>query len=219
MKKLLLAAFIATSWVTTTMAQEKLFTVGLRAGVNLSQVSGNDLSLSSGGKNFSFKNSDTRAYGFVGGIFMRFGKGLFIQPEILLSQKGGKFDVFEDGKANGKTIDLKLTNIDLPVLIGVKLANVLRINAGPVATFRLSDSGNLGDSIKEYQGQNASEIFSNVTLGYHAGLGFDIGKLNIDLRYEGNINDVVNVQFADASTASKFAAKGNSLQATLGFNF
>jgi hypothetical protein len=219
MKKLLLTAFIVTFWVTATMAQEKLFAVGLRAGVNLSQVSGNDLSLSSGGKNFSFKNNDTRAYGFVGGIFMRFGKGFFIQPEILLSQKGGKFDVFEDGKANGKTIDLKLTNIDLPVLIGVKLANVLRINAGPVATFRLSDSGNLGDSIKEYQGQNASEIFNNVTLGYQAGVGFDLGKLNIDLRYEGNINDVVNVKFADASTASKFAAKGNSFQATLGFNF
>jgi hypothetical protein len=150
---------------------------------------------------------------------MRFGKTIFIQPEILLSQKGGKFDVFEDGKANGKTIDLKLTNIDLPVLIGVKLGDVLRINAGPVASFRLSDSGNLGDSIKEYQGQSANEIFKDVILGYQAGVGFDIGKLNIDLRYEGNINDVVNVKFSDANTASKFAAKGNSLQATLGFNF
>ena len=218
MKKLLLIAIIAMSCMTT-FAQDKLFTVGLRAGVNLSQVAGNDLSLSSGGKNFSFKNNDTRAYGFVGGIFMRFGKKIFIQPEILLSQKGGKFDVFEDGKSNGRSVDLKLTNIDLPVLVGVKLGNVLRINAGPVATFRLSDSGNIGDSIKEYQGQNANEVFKDVILGYQAGVGFDIGKLNIDLRYEGNVNDVVDVKFSDASTASKFAAKGNSLQATLGFNF
>lgn len=218
MKKLLLTAIIAMSYMTT-FAQEKLFTVGLRAGVNLSQVAGNNLSLSSGGKNFTFKNNSTRAYGFVGGIFMRFGKKVFIQPEILLSQKGGKFDVFEDGKSNGKTIDLKLTNIDLPVLIGVKLGNVLRINAGPVASFRLSDSGNLGDSIKEYQGQSANETFRDVILGYQAGVGFDIGKLNIDLRYEGNVNDVVDVKFKDASTAAKFAAKGNSLQATLGFNF
>lgn len=218
MKKLLLTATIVISSMTV-FAQEKLFTVGLRAGVNLSQVSGNDLSLSSGGRNFSFKNNDTRAYGFVGGIFMRFGKTIFIQPEILLSQKGGRFDVFENGKSNGRTVDLKLTNLDLPVLIGVKLMNVLRINAGPVATFRLSDSGNIGDSIKEYQGQSSKEIFNDVTLGYQAGVGFDIGKLNIDLRYEGNVNDVVNVKFADANTASKFAAKGNSLQATLGFNF
>ena len=218
MKKLLLTVIIATSCFTT-FAQDKLFTVGLRAGVNLSQVSGNDLSLSSGGKNFNFKSNDTRAYGFVGGIFLRFGKTIFIQPEILLSQKGGKFDVFEDGKSNGKVIDFKLTNIDLPVLIGVKLGNVLRINAGPVATFRLSDSGNIGDSIKEYQGQSANEIYKDVILGYQAGVGFDIGKLNIDLRYEGNVNDVVNVKFSDTNTASKFAAKANSLQATLGFNF
>ncbi len=218
MKKVLLVAIFAMV-CETTFAQQKLFTVGLRAGVNLSQVAGNDLSLSSGGKNFSFKSNDTRAYGFVGGIFMRFGKTIFIQPEILLSQKGGKFDVFEDGKANGKTIDLKLTNIDFPVLIGVKLGDVLRINAGPIATFKLSDSGNLGDSVKEYQGQSANETFKSVVLGYQAGVGFDIGKLNIDLRYEGNVNDVVNVKFADANTASKFATKGNSLQATIGFNF
>ena len=218
MKKLLLTAIIAMSCMTT-FAQEKLFTVGLRAGVNLSQVAGNNLSLSSGGRNFTFRNNDTRAYGFVGGVFMRFGKTIFIQPEILLSQKGGKFDVFENGNSNGRTVDLRLTNIDLPVLVGVRVGNVLRINAGPVASFRLSDSGNLGDSIKEYQGQSANETFRDVILGYQAGVGFDIGKLNIDLRYEGNVNDVVDVKFADASTASKFAAKGNSLQATLGFNF
>lgn len=218
MKKLLLTAIITMSCMTM-FAQEKLFTVGLRAGVNLSQVAGNNLSLSGGGKNFTFKNNSTRAYGFVGGIFMRFGKKIFIQPEILFSQKGGKFDVFEDGKSNGRTVDLNLTNIDLPVLVGVKLGNVLRINAGPVASFRLSDSGNLGDSIKEYQGQSANETFKDVILGYQAGVGFDIGKLNIDLRYEGNVNDVVDVKFTDASTASKFAAKGNSLQATLGFHF
>jgi len=218
MKKILLLTLIAVS-CTSLFAQQKLFTVGLRAGVNLSQVAGNDLSLSSGGKNFSFRNNDTRAYGFVGGIFMRFGKSVFIQPEILLSQKGGKFDVFEDGKANGRKVDFNLTNLDLPVLLGVRIGNVLRINAGPVATFRLSDSGNLGDSIREYQGQSTDEIFRKVILGYQAGVGFDIGKLNIDLRYEGNVNDVVDVKFKDASTASKFAAKGNSLQATLGFNF
>jgi len=218
MKKLLLLTLIAAS-CTSLFAQQKLFTVGLRAGVNLSQVAGNDLSLSSGGKNFSFRNNDTRAYGFVGGIFMRFGKTIFIQPEILLSQKGGKFDVFEDGRANGRKVDFNLTNLDLPVLVGVKIGNVLRINAGPVATFRLADSGNLGDSIKEYQGESANEVFKKAILGYQAGVGFDIGKLNIDLRYEGNVNDVVDVKFKDASTASKFAAKGNSLQATLGFNF
>ncbi|MES2517421.1 MAG: porin family protein [Bacteroidota bacterium] len=218
MKKILFTAIVAL-WSLSTFAQEKSFTAGLRIGANLSQVSGNDLSLSSGGKNFTFSANDSRAYGFVGGVFLRFGKTIFIQPEILLSQKGGKFDVFEDGKANGKTIDLRLTNIDFPLLVGVKLGNTFRINAGPIATFKLSDNGKLGDSIKEYEGKEASDIFNSVILGYQAGLGLDIGKLNFDLRYEGNVNDVVNVKFSDASTASKFAAKGNSIQATLGFQF
>ncbi|WP_109743504.1 porin family protein [Arcicella aurantiaca] len=218
MKKVMLVAILAISTLST-FAQEKSFTAGLRLGANLSQVSGNDLSFSSGGKVFNFSPNDTRAYGFVGGVFLRFGKTIFIQPEILLSQKGGKFNVFEDGKASGKTIDLKLTNLDLPILVGVKIGNVLRVNAGPVATFKLSDSGNLGDSIEQYQGQKASEIFNNVTLGYQAGVGFDIGMLNLDFRYEGNVNDVVNVKFSNPNTAAKFASKGNSLQATVGIHF
>ena len=53
MKKVILMAILAISTMSA-FAQEKSFTAGLRLGANLSQVSGNDLSLSSGGKVFSF---------------------------------------------------------------------------------------------------------------------------------------------------------------------
>lgn len=218
MKRIIILA-IASLMSASTFAQTKAFTVGLRLGANLSQVRGNDLSVNSGSTVFNFKNNENRAFGFTGGVFLRFGKTLFIQPEILLSQKGGKYTIVENNGNNTKTVDFRMTNLDVPVLVGVKLINFLRINAGPVATFRLGDNGNLGDAIKDAKGESAEQIFNKAVFGYQAGIGFDISKLNIDLRYEGNINDVINVKYKDAATASKFTSKGNLIQATIGFHF
>lgn len=77
------------------------FRFGIKAGTNLSNIKGsNDLSLAPGGNAFNFKDNDNRSLGFAGGVFFRFGKTFYMQPEILLSQKGGKFNVYKDGMLN-----------------------------------------------------------------------------------------------------------------------
>ncbi len=218
MKKIITLAIISLI-SASTFAQKKGFTAGLRLGTNLSQVRGNDLSFTSGNTVFNFRNNENRAFGFTGGIFLRFGRTVFLQPEILISQKGGKYDVITDNGNNTKTIDFRMTNLDLPLLIGVKLGNVFRINAGPVATFNIGNDGRLGDAIEDAHGESAEQIYNKAVFGYQAGVGFDIGQFNLDVRYEGNVNDIVDVKYKNADTASKFAAKGNSFQATIGFHF
>lgn len=218
MKKIITLAIVSLI-SASTFAQTKGFTAGLRLGANLSQVRGNDLSFTSGNTVFNFRNNENRAFGFVGGIFLRFGKTVFLQPEILVSQKGGKYDLITDNGTNSKTVDFRMTNLDLPLLVGVKLGNVLRINAGPIATFNIGNDGKLGDAITEARGESAESIYKKAVFGYQAGVGFDIGQINFDVRYEGNVNDVIDVKYKNAETASKFAAKGNSFQATIGFHF
>jgi hypothetical protein len=203
----------------STFAQTKSFTAGLRLGANLSQVRGNDLSMTSGNTVFNFRNNENRAFGFVGGVFLRFGRTVFLQPEILISQKGGKYDLISDNGNNTKTVDFRMTNLDLPLLIGVKIGDVLRINAGPIATFNIGNDGRLGDAIADARGESAEQIYNKAVFGYQAGVGFDIGQINFDVRYEGNVNDIIDVKYKNADTASKFAAKGNSFQATIGFHF
>ncbi|WP_337042117.1 porin family protein [Emticicia sp. 17c] len=218
MKKIIALAFISLI-SASTFAQTKSFTAGLRLGANLSQVRGNDLSITSGNTVFNFRNNDNRAFGFTGGVFLRFGRTVFLQPEILISQKGGKYDLISNNGNNTKTVDFRMTNLDFPLLVGVKIGDVLRINAGPIATFNIGNDGNLGDAIKETNGESAEQIFNKAVFGYQAGVGFDIGKINFDVRYEGNVNDIIDVKYKDASTASKFASKGNLFQATIGFHF
>lgn len=218
MKKVITLA-IATLISASAFAQTKGFTAGLRLGANLSQVRGNDLAINSGGTAFNFRHNENRAFGFTGGVFLRFGRTFFFQPEILLSQKGGKYDLITDNGNNTKTVDFRMTNLDFPLLVGLKIGDVLRINAGPIATFNIGNNGRLGEAIEDANGESAESIFKKAVLGYQAGVGFDIGKINFDVRYEGNINDIIDVKYKNAQTASQFASKGNLFQATIGFHF
>ena len=220
MKKLFIVA-IATllSYAASAQDYDPFFRLGLKAGVNLSNIRANNLSLGSGNSGFDFKDKDNRSTGFVGGIFMRFGREFYVQPEILLSQKGGKFDVYKTGVKNDEgELDVRFSNLDVPVLLGYRFGKIFRINVGPVASFRLSDSGKISDSFNEYtEGDTEATFDNNVAFGYQAGIGVDFGRLSLDVKYEGNVNDVVNINYNNASTATKFGKKSNLFQATLGF--
>lgn len=196
------------------------FRFGIKAGANLSNVNGsNDLSLNSGSSAFNFKDNDNRSLGFAGGVFFRFGKTFYLQPEILLSQKGGKFNVYKDGVQDGDgKVDVRFSNLDVPVLFGVRVAKFFRVNVGPMASLRLSNNGKIRDSFDDVTGGNSSaEINNRLAFGYQAGVGVDFGRVSLDVRYEGNFTEIVKVNFDNATTASQFGKKGNLFQATLGF--
>ncbi|REA56762.1 hypothetical protein DSL64_25705 [Dyadobacter luteus] len=219
MKKLLFA-FCALIIAHSASAQyDPAFRFGIKAGANLSNINGsNDLSLGSGGDAFNFKDNDNRSLGFAGGVFFRFGRNVYIQPEFLLSQKGGRFNVYKDGVQNsdGK-VDVRFSNLDVPVLFGFRIAKLLRINVGPMASLRMSNNGKIRDSFDDVTGDNSgAEINNRLAYGYQAGVGLDFGRLSLDVRYEGNFTDVVKVKFDNATTASQFGKKGNLFQATLG---
>lgn len=205
---------------TASAQYDPAFRFGIKAGANLSNVNGsNDLSLNSPETAFSFKDNDNRSLGFVGGVFFRFGKTFYVQPEFLLSQKGGRFNVYEDGVQNsdGK-VDVRFSNLDVPVLFGFRVARFFRVNVGPMASLRLSSNGKIGDSFEEVTGPNSSAEFNDrLAFGYQAGVGLDFGRVSLDVRYEGNFTEVVKVNFNNATTASQFGKKGNLFQATLGF--
>jgi hypothetical protein len=221
MKNIMIALFALLIAHAATAQYDPAFRFGIKAGANLSNINGsNDLSIVHSGNAFDFKDNDNRSLGFVGGVFFRFGKTFYIQPEVLLSQKGGRFNVYEDGVQNsdGK-VDVRFSNLDVPVLFGVRVARFFRVNVGPVASLRLSNNGKLGDSFDEIAGENSNAEFRNrLAYGYQAGVGVDFGRLSLDVRYEGNFTEIAKIKFDNATTARQFGKKGNLFQATLGFS-
>lgn len=115
--------------------------------------------------------------GFNTGIFVRFGRRVFAQPEVnynFLSYV--KTIEYEGGEV--KTLGYQNNTVDVPVLLGVSAVNLekfkLRIMVGPKFSFNVGSTNN--ESFE-------NESIRTTRLGLDCGLGFDFWKITLDARY------------------------------------
>lgn len=189
-KILVLVILFALTTTTTTFAQ---FELGVRGGFNFATFS----ALPNGVDN------DGARIGIHLGAYSRFQlpQGIYLQPELLISQKGGKLAI----PAINRSFTTKITTIDLPIIVGYNLKPV-RLGLGPVIGFVISarsESGGRTDDVLDD---------TNKTLmGLQIGVGFDpIEKLGVDLRYEVGLTKLSN-RIADDNT------KTNVIQLTVSY--
>ncbi|RZK95581.1 MAG: PorT family protein [Hymenobacter sp.] len=219
MKKLLLsttaAALVAVAAAPAAHAQSVRF--GLKAGANLSNLSG-DLT-----QQDQYKNR----FGFQGGAMLNLGliddDFLAIQLEALYSQKGFKyadqqFTVLNTTYRN--TGNVRYDYLDVPVLLRLKTGGVF-FEAGPQYSYLLNISNNRTFTQNGNVVSSASSTTSNLDnvkrneLGYAAGLGFqaESGFL-IGLRYNGAFTDFAK----DGYSNNEFRnARNSTFQAYVGF--
>jgi Outer membrane protein beta-barrel domain len=186
----------------TTFAQ---FCLGIKGGVNLAQLK-TDFKSQSISDNLQ-QSLDSKT-GYVGGVYARIGNKIFIQPEVLFSAKGGSINILKSGNPT-QTVAIDYTTVDVPLLVGFKMGPI-RLNAGPMASFVVSNKGL--DTVLKDVSSNTAESFKNASYGYQAGGGFDLGSLSLDLRYEGSLSEVAGLN----NTKINYSQKGNLWQLTLG---
>src|SRR5690606_36266063 len=87
--------------------------------------------------------------------------------------------------------EYKFSSIDVPVLFGLK-GGPFRINAGPMASFRIGDNQNVREAIRYYT--TSPTAMSEAILGYQLGAGLDIFGLSIDVRKEGSFSNLNSFQ-------------------------
>ncbi len=117
---------------------------------------------------------------------------LYFQPEIIFSWKGGssKYDLVSP--ANAVDQHIKITTMDIPLLFGYNFGENLlnfRIFVGPVISYTMSEKilvTTSGAELLPEQKFNTKDATWSVT----GGIGFDVWKFTIDLRYERALNDV-----------------------------
>ena len=117
------------------------------------------------------------------------------------------------GGGRPEFVDVKYTNLDIPVLIGFRPLKFLRVMAGPVASVKLSEDMKLRDALGEYT-TNTGDAFKNATYGYQLGIGVKLIGMDIDLRREGSLSDVNQLNFAQEP---QFSQRTAGWQLTLGF--
>lgn len=199
------------------------FQIGVKGGINLSKLTFGEFVSTNTNANGSpsvdvngqtLRNSISDSYrsktGTSFGIYTRFGKNLFIQPELMYTMREGQFDVIRNGVAENVTI--KSTSFDVPVLLGLK-GGPLRFMVGPIASFRINNNVGLSDALKQYTTGTLNDAWSKATYGYQIGGGLDLGSLGIDVRHEGNLSDVAQVNTSGGS----FGQRAKSWQITLAY--
>ena len=181
------------------------FKVGLKAGINLSNVYDEE------GDNFVAESK----VGFAGGMFFEipFGKFVGFQPEIMYSQKGFK--------ATGNTLlgsynYTKTSNyIDLPLLLQLKPFNGFSILAGPQFSYLISTTNDYNGNMSTAQENEInSDNYKRNIFGFTAGLDFNSGNFIISTRAGWDIS-----QSDTNGDSTKPRYKNQVLQLTLGYAF
>jgi hypothetical protein len=221
---LLMGLCITLSLSAQAQTKGKKFSAGLKLGANFSQLDNlsyktprlgpDGLPMMSGGKILYdfFQQNDGSTTGIVGGVYARFGRVLYLQPEVLLSVKGGKMNLIREGLET-LSLNAKVGTIDLPLLLGLRLGP-LRLNAGPMASLTVMD-GDLKGAVRKYSNQPMAQTTREAQFGYQAGIGLTFSGIQIDLRREASLQSL-----RGASTAPEVLSARSALwQLTAGFGF
>ncbi|MGC1203615.1 MAG: outer membrane beta-barrel protein [Flavobacteriaceae bacterium] len=148
---------------TLTMAQTATG-FGLKAGLN---YNANGDYFESIGDNA--QNHD-RNIGYHIGLFVKIGNQVYLRPELVYTST--KSDYNDDG--------FKMQKIDAPILVGLKVIGPLSVFAGPSFQYILDT---------EFDGIAINNVENDFSIGLNFGIGLNLNKLGIDLRYERGFSD------------------------------
>jgi hypothetical protein len=209
MKRYAVAGLLAL--LSLTGAHAQVFTFGPKAGFNFSRFQIEPESIPDGLSIEDFP--DGREVGVTAGMFLQFNAGpLVFQPELMFSVLTGKV-AFQDLGVTDIT-RVRFNQVDIPLLAGINICRQLRIQAGPVMSYVLDVHTSPG----------AAQVldafvndFENKSWGYQAGIGLDLGRLALDVRYGGPLSKETVVFDVDGSLQPVQVAR-NQIQVTAGIN-
>ncbi len=199
----------------TTEASVAQVRPGIKFGASTPDITPKDIlvTLPSGENYYKIAVQDAR-YGVHGGAFVQVQiGGFFFQPEVLFNSSstdyrvdsiftpGGGSDVFRDS----------YRQLDFPLILGLKTGPV-RLGGGPIGHLHLSDDS----GFDKYPDFNA--LVKDLTWGWQAGVGLDLWKIHIDVRFEGNFSSL-GEEITFFGRKFDFATNNNRFIASLGFSF
>lgn len=214
MKKLLMM-FIALAIFQQT-ADAQIFSWGVRLGAASTNLNMDPQTIYENNGNMdSLKLSVSNGnYGIHAGLYTRIKLGpVYVQPEVLFNTESYEYTIedFDQSGAN-QVFNDRFNSLDIPIMIGFK-TGPFRLQAGPIGTLLISNDNQLETLTETYERK-----LSNLTWGYQAGAGVDIGRINLDVKYEGGLS-VLGDSYDIYGNTYDFDARQNRWVMTLGFKF
>jgi len=171
MKKTLLLAVFAMLSITAFAQKDGGF--GIKGGLNYNQ--NGDLFASVGDAAENIVSGSDGKVGYHLGLFYKIKIAkLYVRPEIIYTKTNSSYMVQNEDNTYG------VSKLDVPVLVGLDLIGPLHIFAGP--SFQAILNSN-------FENANVSDLENEYTIGLQMGVGVNLGKLGIDVRYERGLSE------------------------------
>ena len=152
--------------------------------------------------------------GFHLGLYMRMGRTWYIQPEALFNYYNYNSTLDYKNSNIFKDKIYQINTVDVPVLLGVHLVNTnmfkMRAMIGP--KFSLNIGSTIADTFEDME--SLTQALRETRLGLDCGVGFDIWKITLDVRYN-LIQDIYKYQNTEGTTLNTKPL--HSIQASIGF--
>ncbi|MBF4518859.1 PorT family protein [Flavobacterium sp. ANB] len=194
MRKIILSALAVMAFGLTNAQSTKF---GVKGGLNLSTITGGNV------------EDNKSLVGFhVGGFAeIKIAEKFAIQPELLYSAQGSKFDggpFFED-------FDVKVDYLNIPVLAKYYIVEKFSVEAGPQLGILLSAKS---------EGEDVKDSFKSVDLGFNVGAGFQFTEnLSINLRYTIGLSPISDNADIEDEEDYYDSAKNSNLALSLAYKF
>lgn len=190
-KYLIIVALFVVGTLTTQAQMSPGFQLGVKGALNFSSLKGAD---------GDWLDASART-GYQAGLWARIGgAGFHVQPELYVTGKSSEAKLIEEGI--DREGNMSFTSIDLPILLGTRVglgAAGLRIYAGPVASFVFDK--NIGETLEQV---TDFDQYKDQQWAVTGGVGLDISRLRVDLRYEHGLTEnelrLINVESAPTTT-------------------
>jgi hypothetical protein len=186
------------------------FRLGIKGGVSMANIKTDGLTVNGIG-GFVVDNINSKS-GYTAGAYMRLGRKVFVEPELLFSYKNASFDILRTITSQQLQFDVRYTSLDVPVMLGYRLGPI-HFLAGPVFSYSMNSNSSIAEAIGLNLG-SLQAATQKAYISYTAGAGIDLLGLTLDLRYEGNVTDISKTVPLPAGV--NFSQKAALWQATLG---
>ncbi len=211
MNKKIAAAFIlvSISWFIAR-ADGGLIEFGIKGGVTTQRVNFSNTARYDGGD--YLLGSSTRG-GYHLGIISRINLPLVhFQPEILFNNSGYRINSVIAGESYGSKSIVRVRTVEVPVLAGMRMM-WLRLQAGPMFTVLTEAKTKDRALIRDVH-------VTKPSVSYLIGLGLDLGRFNVDVRFNGNFSKTTqNILYDNRTMGIDYKSKNKQWMFSVGYMF
>lgn len=206
MKKLLILLSMLCLLALSVKAQQSILELGLKGGLGFGAA--------------ELKDNRWKEEGFQpglhAGLYTRLNIGpVYLQPEAYYTFTQASLSSSEL-QVGGEDLQLDFHRLDIPLLLGYHISNHLRLNAGPFASVLIDTNA---DNEKQSALEKYRDYYERANWGWQAGIGLDVWRLSLDVRYETTIGNLRDHQFEGTSFADYLPDEQKQRQAIVSLGY